>query len=1076
MKKFLLLILLLLLTVPLSAAQNDVLATPRAKQLQVKPLDNITQIRSTSREKGYSLNSRGNVRVVVELTTLPVVQQPSRSASAVRAQIAREQADLLDVVGVSADFAYDTLINGVALEISADALDTLRNHPAVKAVYPDSTYHLQLDASLRQINTSDAWLATGGAANAGRDMKIAIIDSGIEPLNPLFSGDAFTMPAGYPLGDCVTDYANFCNGKIIVARWYGENGGVPVGAIPQEIASPRDRQGHGSHVAGIAAGNFGSSGTVADSGDGVLEVISGVAPAAHLMVYKACWNGADCLGSGLLAALEDAVNDGADVINNSWGGDPGGNPLDNAFRTAIANAVTAGVPVIFSAGNDGNDAQTVTCPACIAETIAVANVHTNRIHGHHVQLIGNNIPPQFQNFSALPAAESPNAFPFSNAEIRVAETVGSANACEPFNGTPFNGGIALVQRGDCPFATKVANVRAAGANVLLITNDVGGPPVRFSTGGANQIPTLMLSQVDGLALRDWVLTHPADLVTIHGLSRRTNPGWDDIMATTSSRGPNGDATVLKPDIAAPGVNILSAGSYLFSPTGFRFDSGTSMAAPHVSGAAALLLQLNPDFSAEQVKSALMTTANNREILKEGGVSFADPFDMGAGRVDLARAIDSALTFAEPSYANPHCLALCEWTNTLKNVSGESWTGTVQADGLAIAVDSPSLSLAAGQSASIDITIDTRGLTPEQWHFGSLNFVSNGEITAHLPLAVYAVGGVERLVVQKSAETPTPFYAGTPFTYTLQLINPTATNQTYIMSDTLPANVEYIPNSATNGLVYDNVERRLSVIQELEPALRIVSADLGGYIDLLGQNPNLPPVECIGVCDDDFFAIEDQDFYYMGEHFDIIYVSVNGFAAFTPPPVGAATNEPQEMPSTDAPNHLVAPLWTDFDLEGTAADDAGGGKLYAAEVTDGVTVWNVFEWRNVEHWGNDQPGSPSNVVHTFQLWIQRGTSFIWFTYDRLDEFGQWGYPVAIGTEDRSGLIGVTAYYNGTGGLPSPNIDTRVINNGGQTYTFRAKVTAGLFADNSAVATDGHETYIARHRLRVGGDIFLPLLKR
>ncbi len=1074
-KRLLLFTLLLLITLPLAAEPIDVLISPRASRLQVAPLTNITQNMPVQREKGFSLNQSGKVRVVIELKTLPVVQQPTRSANVVRELIEQEQADVLAHVGASsADFAYDTLFNGIALEIAPNHLDTLRNHPSVKTVYPDATYHLQLDASLRQINTSDAWLATDGAQNAGRDMKIAIIDSGIEPLNPLFAGDDFTMPDGYPKGDCVTAYADFCNGKIIVSRWYGENGGVPMGAIPQEVASPRDRQGHGSHVAGIAAGNFGESGISADSGDGVLEVISGVAPAAHLMIYKACWNGLGCLGSGLMAAIEDAVNDGADVINNSWGGGAGGDPLDNAFRTIIENTVEAGVPMIFSAGNDGNDATTVTCPACVPETIAVANVHTNRIHGHHVELVGDDIPPQLQNFSALAAADSPDPFPINSAEIYVTEAAGSATACTAFEGTPFTDGVALALRGDCPFATKVNNVSAAGASILLLINEMGGPPVHFSTSGADQIPTLMLSQIDGLALRDWIQAHPDDLVTVHELARRINNGWADIVASTSSRGPNGDATVLKPDIAAPGVNILSAGSYLFAPTGFQFDSGTSMAAPHVTGSAALLLQRHPDWSAEQVKSALMGTANNTDILKEGGVDFADPFDIGAGRVDLARAVTTTLTFAQSSHANPDCVFQCTWANEVTNVSGEAWSGTIEGDGLSIAADP--LTLSADQTKSFQILIDTQGLATNQWHFGTVNFTSGGEVDAHLPIAIFVTESVERLVLRKTAETPIPFYADTPFTYTLQLVNPADIIQTYGISDTLPANVDYIDNTATNGLVYDDVARRLSVVDQVDPALRIVSADLGGYIDLLAQNPNLPPVDCVGLCDDDFFTIEDQDFYFMDEHFDTIYVSVNGFAAFTPPPTGAVTNAPQEMPDPTAPSHLVAPLWTDFDLEGTAADDEGGGKLYAAEVTDGVTIWNVFEWRNAAHWGNAQPNSPSNIVHTFQLWIQRGSSNMWYTYGRLDEFGQWGYPVAIGVEDRTGLLGSTLFYNGTGGLPSLDIDTRILSNGGKAYTFHAKVTEGLFANNVAYATDGEETYVAWHRLRVGGDIYLPLIER
>ncbi|HFC11800.1 MAG TPA: hypothetical protein ENJ56_03070, partial [Anaerolineae bacterium] len=640
-----------------------------------------------------------------------------------------------------------------------EKLATLSTNTAVKTIYPDQTYQLQLDASLDQIAAPAAWQQLGGSSQAGRGIKVAIIDTGIEPNHPFFNGTGYTMPSGYPKGDCVVGGTTFCNGKIIAARWYGENGGVPAAAIAQEVASPLDRTGHGSHVAGIAVGN---AGQLADSGDGVPETVSGTAPAAYLMVYKACWNGADCLTSGLLAALDDAVADGADVVNNSWGGSPGDDPANSPFRTAIENAVLAGVPMIFSAGNEGDAAETITCPACVAETIAVANLSTNRLHASKIDLYQAGTTDIQTSRAALPSEEAVlNATIFNRGVIYAgADNANNGTLCAPMGGTFLGNPIIIAYRGGCSFATKVDNAVAAQAGALLLINNRAGQPSRFSVGASNQIPTLMFDQIDGQHMLDRILAQSNPKLTINLLSRQTNPAWDNILAVSSSRGPNGDANSFKPDLAAPGHTILSASTYGFGGTGWAFDSGTSMAAPHVAGVAALLLQKHPAWSAAQIKSALLGSANRADLFKleNNSLQATNFFDTGAGQVDALQTLNTAATFDSAAYSNPACLLRCTWQNQLRNETNQTliWDATVETvNGLALTVAPSSMTLAAGASANFAVNVEVVGAPFDEWRFVSVTWTARNQATlpsAFLPMTILPRQATEGAVFVKSAET------------------------------------------------------------------------------------------------------------------------------------------------------------------------------------------------------------------------------------------------------------------------------------------------------------------------------------
>jgi len=559
--------------------------------------------------------------------------------------------------GYAEPAAYQVAFNGVAIETGgldpAAARERLSRLPGVKAIYADRLYTSALYTSTTLINAPAVWNQLGGRADAGAGIKVASMDGGAYYLSPMFDGAGYTYPPGYgPNGLGLT--ANN-NGKIIVSRVYFRSWDPPVAEETTPWPGPGGTS-HGVHTASTAAGNVVSA-TFAGAPVGT---ISGVAPRAYVMSYKVFYNSVNGNGGFYtaegLAALDDIVMDGADVVNNSWGGGPGseGGEFD-ALDTALTNAFNAGVFVSMSAGNAGPGYGTSDHPSPSYISVAASTSGGTYASGR----LGVEGDPSLQDLS-FASASFGAPLPVGQVitySILPSENVDptNINGCDAWPADTFTGKAAMIQRGDCEFGVKVLNAENAGADFVIVYNSVAGGDglINMGPGAVGDqatISSIFIGRTDGLAI---IAAYNNDNNTT--LQLDTVPfqvGNDpDRIASFSSRGP-GVGNTLKPDIAAPGVNILAQG---YAPdktgmdvfTGYGQASGTSMAAPHVTGAAALVRQAHPTWPNSWIKSALMSTAKYMDVYNFDETP-AQPLDMGAGRLDLTDVLDPGVILDPPS--------------------------------------------------------------------------------------------------------------------------------------------------------------------------------------------------------------------------------------------------------------------------------------------------------------------------------------------------------------------------------------------------------------------------------------------
>ena len=553
------------------------------------------------------------------------------------------------IPGAEVSRGYQVVLNAVAVRLPNSDLATLQilaSLPGVKRISSQQIYTVSLDYSLPLIKASAMWEQLGGRADAGQGIKVADIDTGIDPTHPMFSGTGWSYPSTgtWPKGYCA-EVSGFCNGKIIAARFYPPTFDVNVG----EELTPRDVTGHGSHTAGIAAGN------IVDAAYGTSEpIISGVAPGAWLMVYKGLFktqDGTTASGSNIMlaGAVEDAILDGADVINNSWGSTPLSKDSNDPLVRAYEAAVDAGVVVVFSEGNSGPGYNTSGSPGGEStKFIAVGASTTERAYYNTLKVTAPEpVTDTLKSFPGNQFADiDPSAIPTSNIGplpyvptdllgIPIADT-------EPYSTT---GWIALIPRGKYNFSDKLDNAIAYGASAVVMYTDAARTWKGGFTASERAIYTVMISYELGVEARDWWTAHP-DTAEME-IGYPASP-WltetPDVIADFSSRGPSIELGI-KPDVTAPGVNILSA----YWDGTYQVLGGTSMSAPHVTGATALLLELHPDWTPAQVKSALMSTAS-QTILNLDGETTANVMTQGAGRIDLSKVGDPGLTFDKPSHS------------------------------------------------------------------------------------------------------------------------------------------------------------------------------------------------------------------------------------------------------------------------------------------------------------------------------------------------------------------------------------------------------------------------------------------
>ncbi|MDP4536413.1 S8 family serine peptidase [Alkalimonas collagenimarina] len=598
--------------------------------------------------------------------------------------------------------SYTHTFNGFSVRMSAEEAQRLRSHPDVVGVWLDEP--MQLDTA----NTPE-FLGLNGANGQhtlgvkGEDVVIGIVDSGIWPESESFADDGTYGPLAGWNGACDAgeDETFSCNNKLIGARYFNSSFTSVFNLQPGEFVSPRDADNHGTHVAATAAGNENVTATIAGTDIGT---VTGIAPRARVAMYKACWNSSyvsptgvnerGCFGGDTMAAIDAAVADGVDVINYSISGSL--TDITTIAAAAKLRAAQAGVFVSVSAGNSGPGAGTVGTPAPWVASVGASTYDgTSVVAG--IEVLSGSVSGTYR------AIEAATTTPISQigqveAELVVADPL---LACDPLaNAAELEGKIALMQRGVCGFDIKLAAAQSSGAVGALVINSDGTPPIVMGGDGSFSIPGYMISLADGQGLLG-ALGNGEELsvrFSAGALAGQTEVG--NIMAGFSSRGPNlASFDIIKPDITAPGVRILAAGSEQpmlgTNDVPFVYLQGTSMSSPHIAGMAALLREANPDWSPAMVKSALMTTAR-QDIVKQNGTTPADPFDFGAGHAVPASAANPGLVYDVDSLDYFAFLCGLEAFNFVANASGFSCDAFAAAgyDFEASQLNLPSIGIAA----------------------------------------------------------------------------------------------------------------------------------------------------------------------------------------------------------------------------------------------------------------------------------------------------------------------------------------------------------------------------------------------
>jgi subtilisin family serine protease len=724
-------------------------------------------------------------------------------------------------------YSYRFGLNGFAARMTAAQAHKLENMDEVLHVWEDEIRPLTTNFSASFLELFDGERGLRGPEGlTGEDVIIGFIDSGVYPEHPALKD---TKEADRPraclsawgentlLGrwlckrfDRLDDQILFdapenwngicqageefeettCDNKLIGARWFisgAENSGpIDIG----EIRSARDVDGHGTHTATTAAGNRAKASIFGT----LIGNVEGIAPRARVAVYKACWLRpgdvrASCNTSDLANAIDTAVADGVDIINYSVGSSM--LEVTAPDDVALLNATKAGVLAVVAAGNDGPNLGTVGSPAGGPWVLTVGA--STRDGEKSVEAMQIDEPPSIagryavEEASFTPPLEGVGTI---EAALILADDNSTGNgsgtaadACEPLvNEAEMDGNIAFIERGGCNFDTKVRNAESAGAVAAVVYSIAGDPIVMFGDPTLVDIPALMIGQADGnLILAEIEAGNAVAAVLDKGLLLN-QPETGDVMATFSSRGPGPVNDFLKPDVTAPGVNILAG----FTPDSansapdelYAYLSGTSMSVPHVAGVAALLLEANPDWRPSIIKSALMTTAR-QDLVASDGVGVANPFDYGAGHIVPNAALEPGLVYdvsddeydafacatvaravpeercaqlendgvsAAPEDMNQPSIGIARLANQktvsrrVTNISEETASLSVSIappPGIRIDVVPPTLSVAPGQTASYDVTFRYESGPLDLWRFGSLIW-SGGDHSVYSSIAVKPV--------------------------------------------------------------------------------------------------------------------------------------------------------------------------------------------------------------------------------------------------------------------------------------------------------------------------------------------------
>jgi minor extracellular serine protease Vpr len=687
------------------------------------------------------------------------LETSSHSSRAYLARLERAQALAAEQIrraipAARIEHRYRVLLDAFSLRLPYRDLPALGRVPAVRKIYPSLRYHLDTNKSPSVIHADTFWASTGGQ---GQGIKIGVVDDGVDMSNPFFSPAGFSYPAGFPAGQ-----RQFTTPKVIVARAFPG----PDSGKQGRLALWRPGSFHGTHVAGIAAG---VQGTIATAGPDHPRVtgLSGIAPRAWIGNYRVfntpvLTGGYDAFTPQIVQAFEAAVNDGMDVINFSGGG-PEADPASDALIEATDNVAAAGIVPVISAGNDRDDfgLGSVGSPSNAPDAISVAAVSNLHVFGPELTVTTPGAPPNLQHIPFAYNLHVPSTWLHADQTLVDVGTITGSDGkpverhlCAPPGSDPndptrsplpsgaLTGQVALVYRGGCTFTSKADRVRTAGGTGIILVDN------RF--GEASFIPVLlpigagMISDLDGADLRAFADAH-GGRATFRASSEEdpheVQTGRSGTVTNFSSAGPTNYDHMLKPDVAAPGFQILSSTLKEFAGAPFMVLDGTSMAAPHVSGATALLLQQHPGWTPQQVKSALVSSAGpawgDTARTKEASVLLE-----GGGLVNVDAANDPKLFTGPTSLSfgfldSDHGAVRRPLLLSLSDAGGGAgtWSVTIEAQagsaGASVTPGASLVTLAPGGTADVPIVASAAAGSPRGDNYGFV-VLKNGADRIRVP--------------------------------------------------------------------------------------------------------------------------------------------------------------------------------------------------------------------------------------------------------------------------------------------------------------------------------------------------------
>ncbi|XP_051142808.1 subtilisin-like protease SBT1.3 [Andrographis paniculata] len=554
-------------------------------------------------------------------------------------------------------YNYQTAFHGVAAQLTEEELQRLQEQDGVTAVFPETVYQLHTTRSplFLGLEHEDSTSALSNELS-NHDVVVGVLDTGIWPESPSFNDSGMRPVPGRWKGACEIGRGfarHHCNRKIVGARMFYRGYEAASGKIneEEEFKSPRDQDGHGTHTAATVAGTPVPGANLLGYAYGTAR---GMAPGARVAAYKVCWTGG-CFSSDILSAVDQAVADGVNVLSISLGGG-----VSSYFRDSLSvgafGAMEKGVFVSCSAGNGGPDPISLTNVSPWVTTVGASTMDrdfpaTIKL-GNGKSVTGASLYKGQRKLSVV--SQYPLVYLGGNSS-----NITPSSMC--LEGTldrhSVAGKIVICDRGISPRVQKGQVVKDAGGIGMILANTATNGEELVAD--CHLLPAVAVGERTGKMIKRYAASSRNATATLAFLGTKLRIRPSPVVAAFSSRGPNIlSLEILKPDVIAPGVNILAAWTGELGPsslptdhrrTKFNILSGTSMSCPHVSGIAALIKSRHPDWSPAAIKSALMTTAyihdNTKNPLKDASSALpSTPYDHGAGHIHPVQALDPGMVY------------------------------------------------------------------------------------------------------------------------------------------------------------------------------------------------------------------------------------------------------------------------------------------------------------------------------------------------------------------------------------------------------------------------------------------------